>query len=171
MAGLWPAGWRQPDAAAGAAPLILTLALPEALQRATDALRGRLAPEAAAHAPAHLGLFRHLPGLQAAIIEADMRAMATGTAPTFRLGPPQRWDRLWVAPATGLDALRDELAARWHGLLAAPDMGRPRLHISLCGGPDSPPPLPEGPWRACGLLLWQYDKACWRPLVACRFRR
>ena len=45
---------------------MLTLAMPGALQRAADAIRGRLAPEAAARAPAHLGLFRHLPGAELA---------------------------------------------------------------------------------------------------------
>ena len=173
MAGLWPAGWDQPAAAAGPAPLILTVALPAALQRAADGIRGRLAREAAAHAPAHLGLFRHLPGLQAAAIGADVRALAAGPAPAFRLGAPERWGGLWVAPAHGaaLGELREELAERWHGLLAAPDAGRPRLHISLSKGRGAPPGLPVGPWAAPGLLIWQYDQTFWRPLVACRFRR
>ena len=173
MAGLWPAGWERPAAAVGPAPLILTVALPAALQRAADGIRGRLAREAAAHAPAHLGLFRHLPGLQAAAIEADVRAVASGPAPAFRLGAPESWGGLWVAPAHGpaLDELREALAERWHGLLAAPDGGRPKLHISLSKGRQAPPELPAGPWTAQGLLIWQYDQTFWRPLVACRFRR
>ncbi|WP_374386867.1 2'-5' RNA ligase family protein [Sandaracinobacter sp.] len=157
---------------------MLTLALPDALQRAADVIRGRLAPDAAARAPAHLGLFRHLPASQLQPIERDMRAMAAGGAPLFRLGPPRCRDGLWMAPAMGeaLAAMRDDLADRWRGLLAAPDMGRPLLHISLSRGAPPPPALPEGPWAAQGLLLWRHpghqcDGACWSPLVACRFRR
>lgn len=173
MAGLWPAGWDRPAAAVVPAPLILTVALPAALQRAADAVRGKLAPEAAAHAPAHLGLFRHLPGLRVADIEADVRAVANGPAPAFRLGEPEPWSGLWVMPAhsRALEDLREALAERWHGLLAAPDAGRPKLHISLSKGREAPPALPAGPWTAQGLLIWQYDQTFWRPLVACRFRR
>ena len=157
---------------------MLTLAMPGALQRAADAIRGRLAPEAAARAPAHLGLFRHLPGAELAAIVRDLRMVAAQPAPQFGIGRPERWDGLWVAPVSGEGPLRlrDQLADRWHGLLASPDMGRPRLHLSLSRGAEAPPPLPGGPWTAQALLLWRHpghqcDGACWTPLVACRFRR
>ena len=94
-------------------------------------------------------------------------------APEFRLGASEPWNGLWVTPvhSPALDALRETLSACWHGLLAAPDMGRPKLHISLSKTREEPPSLPTGPWIAQGLLLWQYDQTFWRPLVACRFRR
>lgn len=173
MAGLWPAGWNQPGAAS-AAPVILTAALPPALQQAADALRRRLQPEASAHAPAHLTLFRHLPGCLADELLSDMRAICAGTpAPLVRLATPQRWESLWACPVKSPDlaAIRAEFAERWHGLLAPGDIAPPLLHISLCKGADAPPPLAETPWRVPGLLLWQYGKACWTPLVACRFHR
>jgi hypothetical protein len=157
-----------------AAPLILTAALPPALQQAADVLRGRMAPQAAMHAPAHLTLFRHLPGPAVADLLNDMRALAAGsTAPVGRLKVPVRWEGLWVAPlvAPALDALRADLADRWHGLLAPGDLAPPRLHLSLGPGANPPPSLPETEWRVPGLLLWQYGEACWTPLVACRFRR
>ncbi|MGL6043274.1 MAG: hypothetical protein ACRC1J_05070, partial [Sandaracinobacteroides sp.] len=89
------------------------------------------------------------------------------------LGAPVRWEGLWASPASspGLDTLREQLAGRWHGLLAPGDLSRPRLHISLGKGREQPPNLPAAAWRVPGLLLWQYGKACWTPLVACRFRR
>lgn len=175
MTGLWPAGWfsardecnpgRNP-----ASPLILTAALPRALQAAADARRQ---PEAAHHAPAHLGLFRHLPCLQAAELSRDAKAiMAEIEAPFATMLPPVRREGLWVAPAQvpALDELREVLAMRWHGLLAPGDKAPPRLHISLTRATAPPEPLPSGPWRLPGLLLWQYGEACWTPLVALAFR-
>lgn len=179
MAGLWPAGWAARCADPGHAPLILTAALPAALQQAADAVRNRLQPAAARHAPAHLTLFRHLPGGGAAELLRDVRTLAADApAPLVHLGPLQRWeglrgDMLWVAPAASpaLDRLREGLAQRWHGLLVPGDAAPPRFHISLGKGAVPPPSLPEGPWRLSVLLLWQYGETCWTPLVACRFRR
>lgn len=181
MVGLWPAGWapaspgRLPTATA--APLILTVALPDALQRAADAVRGSHAPEAAARTPAHLTLFRHLPGLELPALVSTMRQAVAGAVPTFRVQPPQAWNGRWVAPVegSGLDALRTELAERWHGLLAPGDHGAARLHISLSTGRSAPPALPEGPWRARGLLVWAHQPderggPFWTPLVALAFR-
>lgn len=72
------------------------------------------------------------------------------------------------------DLLREELAQRWHGLLAPGDIAPPRLHVSLQKSARTapPPPVPGGgPWQSPGLLLWQYGKALWTPLVAFAFRR
>lgn len=204
MPGLWPAGWQpgangptrpvaaggaQPVAAGGAQPappaaLILTAALPPALQGQACAARRLLAPEAARRSPAHVTLFRHLPGLQQGSLLNDMRTLANAAAPELRLDPPVRWEKLWVARvrSPALDDLRAELAHRWHGLLAPGDLAPPRLHLSLGPGTQPPLPLPPGPWRVPGLLLWQHsrpssapagerDGAFWTPLVACAFRR
>jgi hypothetical protein len=194
MAGLWPAGWQPGARTAGPSVLILTVALPDALQRQACAFRRQLAPEAARRAPAHVSLFRHLPGLQQDSLVGDMRTVAATPAPLLRLEPPVRWGGLWVARlrSAGLDSLRADLADRWHGLLSPGDLAPPRLHLSLGPGTQPPPPLLEGPWRAPGLLLWQHsgpvgeaasaggqgkpkgrdehDGAFWTPLVACAFR-
>lgn len=72
------------------------------------------------------------------------------------------------------DLLREELAGRWHGLLAPGDIAPPRLHLSLGrGGRTEPPPPPpaEGPHISPALLLWQYGKTVWTPLVTFAFRR
>lgn len=153
-----------------AAPLILSAALPSALQSAADRLRpaGR-----AAHAPAHLSLFRHLPGAERAVLLREARQlMAETAAPVATLLPPVQRERRWLAPvaAPELDVLREAFARRWHGLLAPGDIAPPRLHISLSDAAPSAP-FPPGPWRLPGLLLWQYGEACWTPLVALRFRR
>lgn len=177
MAGLWPAGWTPAHAEAKAAPLILTLALPPALQREADALRHAHAAEAARHAPAHISLFRHLPGQQLQSLSNDLSALARAEeAPSFNVRSPVWREGMWMAPVSSppADFLREELAERWHGLLAPGDIAAPRLHISLARGSraaPSPAALPEGPWRSPALLLWQYGKALWTPLVAFAFRR
>ncbi len=173
MARLWPAGWAPatppsvaaPDAVSVAAPLILTVALPAALQRQADAIRAARTPPAAARAPAHLTLFRHLPGPEAQALCRTLKACTAAPAPAFRLRPPARWNGLWVAPvqAPDLDELRAALAHDWHGLLAPGDRAPPRLHISLGTSSTAPPPLPEGPWAARGLLLWRYTPASGPP--------
>ncbi len=173
MTGLWPAGWegRRGEPKPGAGPLILTVALPPALQRAADTVRPH---EAALHAPAHLTLFRHLPLVQNAALIRDIRTLAAEIeAPSCLLLAPIMRERMWMAPARCpvLDDLRERLAERWHGLLSPGDIASPRLHISLSTGPDRPLPLPPGPWRLPGLLLWQYGEACWTPLVALAFHR
>jgi hypothetical protein len=185
MAGLWPAGWNMGSGEAIdglasrpiPAPLILTIALPPALQQAADALRNAHAAEAARHAPAHISLFRHLPGPQAAPIVNDVESLLRGLpAPSFNVRSPLWQEGMWMAPVSSPDAdcLREDLAQRWHGLLAPGDIAPPRLHLSLKRGSRSEPPPPalaEGPWRSPGLLLWQYGKARWTPLVAFAFRR
>lgn len=167
MTGLWPAGWApcpapgeaRGDARTEAAALILTVALPDALQRQAGLIRSAHLPEAAIRAPAHLTLFRHLPGLEQPALARTLRAVAGGRAPAFKVEPPARWDGRWVAPvrSPALDALRAELADRWHGLLTPPDLAIARLHISLAKGRQAPPALPPGPWQARGLLLWRHD--------------
>ena len=157
-----------------APPLILTLALPPALQRAADSLRPR---EAALHAPAHITLFRHLPGPSFAHLSHDLAALARSTpAPSFNVRSPLWREGMWMAPLYSPDAdlLREELAGRWHGLLAPGDIAPPRLHLSLGRGgrTEPPPPAPaEGPHISPALLLWQYGKTVWTPLVTFAFRR
>jgi hypothetical protein len=189
MAGLWPAGWAPKGPASvtpcsAASPVILTVALPDALQQQACAVRAHRSPDAAGRAPAHISLFRHLPGLHRDALVTDIRALVgSQPAPRLPFDLPVRWGGLWVARARcpELDRLRAELADRWHGLLAPGDLAPPRLHISLGAGRQPPPPLPIGPWRARGLLLWahagpaagqgnEHDGAFWTPLVACAFR-
>lgn len=170
-----------------AAPLILTLALPDALQRQADVVRAAARPDAALRAPAHCTLFRHLPGLRRAEIVRLLQRVRPATQPDLDVLPPVRWGDRWVAPlaAPVVDALRAELADSLHGLLAPGDLAPPRLHISLSDGRAPPPPLLPGPWRARGLLLWRHDGPLaersgygialqrggpfWTPLVAVAF--
>lgn len=177
MTRLWPAGWIAGCAEAKAAPLILTLALPPALQSAADAQRNLHAAEAARHAPAHVSLFRHLPGPSIALISNDLAALARSSrAPSFNVRSPLWREGNWMAPLSSpeADILREDLAGRWHGLLSPGDIAAPRLHLSLSRGPrtePAPPALPQGPFFSPALLLWQYGKAVWTPLVAFAFRR
>ncbi len=190
MAGLWPAGWApvlpevRPSAGGQAGALILTAALPPAVQATADAERCRLYPEGAARAPAHLGLFRHLPGSMADELGRAIRALASQMhPPTFTIGTAQQKNGALMLPVQcpALERLRSALADQWHGLLSPGDLAPPRLHITLAGHrapktavPDINPSMPTGPWRCPGLLLWRvggYGEACWTPLVAWRFHR
>jgi len=190
MVQLWPAGWApgttsgRAVADRGTAPLILTAALPPALQSAADAARCRLYPEGSARAPAHLGLFRHLPGTMADDLGHDVRALAARIpAPVLEIRPARWKNGALMLPilCPALGALRDDLAERWHGLLAPGDRAPPALHITLAGAraprgtaPEMPFEVATGPWRCPGLLLWRaggYGEACWTPLVAWRFHR
>lgn len=177
MAGLWPAGWNMGCAEPKSAPLILTLALPPAPQRAADAARNLHAPQAARHAPAHISLFRHLPGPSFDLLANDLAALTRTTVPpSFNIRSPVWQEGIWMAPVLSPETcdLREALAEHWHGMLAPGDIAAPRLHLTLSRRPRTerpPPALPAGPHSSPALLLWQYGKAAWTPLVAFAFRR
>lgn len=89
--------------------------------------------------PAHLSLFRHLPGPSAALLTADLRRLTRASrAPLFALQPPRLWDRALVIPVQAPDllALRQDLADCWAPMLLPLERGTPRLHITLAAGLD-----------------------------------
>lgn len=163
------------------APLILAVALPPAVQSRLDALRRRHYPRAIA--PAHLSLFRHLPGPQAPALVRDLKRLLAETPP-----PEIRIEgvlHLEGAVAAGvhspaLDALRLRLADWWAPLLLPADSALPRLHITLAAHLFAPaartlaaqlaPQLQPARFIARSLLLWQHDAAGWSPLVRLAFR-
>jgi hypothetical protein len=105
------------------------------------------------------------------------------SAPQMELRPARWKNGALMLPvlSPALDDLREDLAGRWHGLLAPGDVAPPALHITLAGAraprsraPETANENARGPWRCPGLLLWRvggYGEACWTPLVAWRFHR
>lgn len=183
MAGLWPAGWEADPGAATpvAAPLILTAALPPALGAVLDDWRRSHYAQGAARAPAHLTLFRHLPGLQAPLLAADARRVLAQTPPLhLRLAPPALRDGALVVRVRSpmLTALRRALADLWDPWLLPGDRADPDLHVTLAGRKAHPVRLPDRRAGALqaealspGLLLWRHGEPKWTPLVALRHPR
>ncbi len=161
-----------------AAPLILTLALPAPLFARLDALRRAHYPPELNRVPAHLTLFRHLPGPQAPALVRDLRAEArAGAAPLIRLAGPISLGR-GVAirvESPALEELRLRLAERWAPLLVPQDRAPFRPHVTIANklAPGAARTLLEQLRRsfrpetaiATGLLLWRLDGVRWTELV------
>jgi len=119
--------------------LLLLAELPPTVRAAADRWRAVLAPPAAGRMPAHISLFRHLPGPSAAMLVADVRRLVRANrAPMLVLQPPRLWDRALVIPvcAPELLAMRDTLADWWAPMILPNEQGTPRLHITLAAGLD-----------------------------------
>lgn len=172
--------WRE----AVAAPLILTAELPASVARWLNSLRQAHYPGGAARAPAHLGLFRHLPGPQAEAIARDVQRLAADMpAPVVHLEgllKPDSAVALRVC-SPALHALRDRLGDWWQTLLMPGDAAEPRLHITIAAGlapaaarklaADLAPTLSPTRFTSRALLLWQHGEPHWTPLVRLAFRR
>lgn len=183
MPALWPA---EPDSRSQgiAAPLILTAELPASLQASLDGLRRIHYPAGAARAPAHLTLFRHLPGPQLRALVDDARRLAADTpGPSIAITGLNRPDTsvsLKVESA-GLDEFRERLASWWNPLLTPGDAAQARLHITIAAHlqPQAAHHLAamvaggfrpaSFTGRAC--LLWQHAEPRWLPLVRLGFHR
>jgi 2'-5' RNA ligase len=171
-----------------ARPLILTLALPSAVQRALDRLRRTHYPPEHNRVPAHLTLFRHLPGTRAPDLLSALRTEA-GAIRVFpiTLGPVARMGEAVALPARGepLLLLHERLASRFQPLLTPQDRGPFRPHVTLASK-LSPAALaatlaslqasnPVFETQAEGLFLWRFDEertaSPWSLLVRLGFRR
>jgi hypothetical protein len=183
MPSLWPAEPRNAPQAV-AAPLILTAELPPALLARLNALRSKHYPAGAARAPAHLTLFRHLPGPQLRALIDDVRRLALETrCPLVSVAGLQRPDTSVALKVESpeLDEFRERLAVWWSPLLTPGDAAQARLHITLAAHlrPAEARALAttlQGsvgtvrfPVRAC--LLWQHAEPRWLPLVRLGFHR
>ena len=183
MPELWPA---EPHSRfqAVAAPLILTVELPAPLQATLDGLRRAHYPMGAAQAPAHLTLFRHLPGPQLRALADDARRLAADTpCPDVAIPGLSRPDTSvsLKVESLGLEEFRERLADWWSPLLTPGDAAPARLHLTIAAHlkPQAARHLAatlEGQFcrtsftaRAC--LLWQHAEPRWLPLVRLSFRR
>lgn len=116
------------------APLILTAQLPQDLHRALTALRRAHFPPERNFLEAHVTLFHALPPMCEGEVADWCRQMAARYAPVageitgvMSLG---RGTAIALASA-GMVALRDDLAARLHGMLTAQDQHGVRLHVTI----------------------------------------
>jgi 2'-5' RNA ligase len=171
-----------------ARPLILTLAFPAQVQRALDRLRRTHYPRAYNHVPAHLTLFRHLPGTQAPNLLTALRTEASATRVfPVSLGPVTRLGSAIVLTARSdtLAALHARLASRFQPLLTPQDRAPFRPHVTLANKLDDialaqaqralEAANPRFDTQAEALLLWRFDEdrpqSPWTLLVRLGFRR
>lgn len=158
--------------AASASPvqgsLLLTLGFDRPNQAALESLRRAAWPEARPGVPAHLTLFRQLPGGQAPAIVAEIRTELRGRQPfpVLFLPPRARGDAVFL-PARGEDLLdlHGALRHRLFALLRPQERLEPDLHVTLAAGrsprdaADLAGKLGRAPVpvlaRAEALLLWR----------------
>lgn len=116
------------------APLILAAELPRDLQAWADRLRRAHFPPERNHLDAHVTLFHALPPSCEAELRDCCAALARENAPvTARLEGVMKLGKgtALAISSPAMLALRDELAARFHGLLTPQDEHRPRLHVTV----------------------------------------
>ena len=162
------------DPSDGEDPLILTLALDEASLARFDAERREFFPPRLNRIPAHVTLFHHLPGAEAAAVMGALRGACAGQGPVaarvtevFPLGRGVAY-RLETPEVA---ALRAGLARVWEGWLTPQDRQPWRPHVTVqnkvtpAEARDTLAQLQAGfvPWeaRAEGLLLWRYKGGPW----------
>jgi len=163
------------DGGAPGAPLIVTLGLHADDQARFERLRTLHFPAGRNLIPAHVTLFHHLPGLEAAAIRRclDEHCAALQQFPVSASG--LRFLGRGVAyalDAPALAALRARLAREWSGWLTAQDQQgyRPHLTIQNKATPEAARTLLQSmqagfaPFtvRAEALLLWRYLGGPWQ---------
>jgi hypothetical protein len=117
----------------GAAPLIVTAELPEALQSRADQLRRAHYPPERNHVPAHVTLFQALPPSVEDELRDALAAEARAKPVRARLEGIMNLGRGTALRIESPDmiALWDRLAERFHGLLTPQDEHLPRLHVTI----------------------------------------
>lgn len=166
------------------APLILTAMLPPDLHRWATALRQAHFPPERNFLEAHVTLFHAIPGAHEAEVREVCAAIAAEQPPVparllagvMNLG---RGTALKLESPAML-AVRDRLAARFHGLLTAQDQHRPRLHVTVqnkVAPADAKalqallaPQLAERAFAFPGLSLFAYRGGPWEHVQDWRFR-
>lgn len=159
-----------------AAPLILSLALDDALFAAADGLRRAHFPPERNHLPAHVTLFHHLPGDRLDAVAADLAAACGSMAvPEATLAKVR-----FLGKGVAIDLacppvveLRNALAKRWDADLTPQDRQRYAPHMTVQNKADPAAARRlfhdlQATWspltgRATGLLLWHYRGGPWEP--------
>ena len=155
------------------APLILTLALHPDNQARFERLRQLCFPAGRNMIPAHVTLFHHLPGQEAAAVSDTVAARCA--VPPFPVAVPGlRFLGRGVAYAlesSSLAALRASLAREWEGWLTPQDRQGWRPHVTIQNkvSPEAARALHANlqaafaPFtvRAEGLDLWRYLGGPW----------
>jgi hypothetical protein len=147
-----------------------------------NAMRRKHYPPDRNRVPAHLTLFRSLPP---SAEEEARRSLGRATScrrPQAEISGIMDLDSgvALKVQSPELEAIRDELAAEFHGLLSAQDQGRWAPHVTIQNKVEPRVArslvrqLREGfeprPLEISGLRLVRYKDGAWEPLSRSRFR-
>lgn len=164
-------------------PIILTAKMADQDFAYADRLRRQYYPIERNNVPAHITLFRHLPGRYAPELIGLLRDV------TQQLRAPKAMlaDILKMSGGVALRieseellAIREVIAEHFHGLLTQQDQGHPRLHITIqnkvkteiakeCYTALSSEFQPR-PLIITGLQSHRYDDGGWEDMPAMPFR-
>lgn len=165
---------------AGALIVLAELAKPDFAW--LDALRRSHYPRDRNRVPAHLTLFHALPPSAEAEARRSLARAACAPAPRAEISGVMDLDSgvALRVHSPGLERLRAEIAAEFHGLLSAQDRGRWAAHVTIQNKAEprvahallremreSFEPRPLG---IAGLQLVGYVQGEWEPLANWRFR-
>jgi 2'-5' RNA ligase len=167
---------------AGPHPLIVTALLDRLAFARLDALRRAHYPAERNLVPAHITLFHHLPGMQAAAIDRRLAATAQAERPIDARVAGLRNLGRGVAlriDSPELETLRAELAEVWADWLIPQDRQRFAPHVTIQNKVDAAAARTLhdrlrndfAPWRLRidGLTLWAYRDGRWDHLKDYRF--
>lgn len=147
-----------------------------------DTLRRRHYPPDRNRVPAHLTLFRSLPPSAEAEVRRSLSRAASAAAPHAEIIGAMDLDRGVALRVSSeeLERIRDELAAEFHGLLSAQDVGRWTPHVTIQNKVEPRAArrllqqmraeLEPRPLKIGGLQLIRYMQGKWEPLASYRFR-
>lgn len=165
------------------APIIMTAEMGDADFAWANALRRRHFPPERNYLDAHVTLFHHLPpGHLAEAKERVKRLTAEFAPPEATLDSVMQLGRgvAYRIRSPGLLALREELAAQFHGLLTPQDQATRRLHVTVQNKVE--PAEAKGlyrelaasfeprPFALVGLALHRYLGGPWEKIGGWRFR-
>ncbi|MBX0290320.1 2'-5' RNA ligase family protein [Hymenobacter sp. HSC-4F20] len=164
------------------APLILTLALDAGSQQHFNGLRQRYFPPERNYLQAHVTLFHHLPGAQAAALSDHLAQVAAATSPLPLQVAGLRFLGRGVAyqlHTPELQVLHQALQQKWAAWLTPQDQQRLKPHVTVQNKVD--PAVARAlhqelteqfqPFKATGtgFTLWLYRGGPWEELQQFRF--
>jgi hypothetical protein len=147
-----------------------------------DALRRRHYPPERNRAPAHLTLFRALPPSVEGEVRRSLARAASAPAPRAEISGVMDLDSgvALRVHSPELEAIRDQLAADFHGLLTSQDSGPWTAHVTIQNKIEPKlarallKQLREGfeprPIAIAGLRLVRYVDGKWEDVAAWKFR-
>lgn len=160
-----------------ARPLVVTLALPDAVQTELDALRQRWFPSGRTAVGAHLTLFHAVPGGLEDQVRADLAEAAAPGPVALRLSSVMSLGRAAAYAVDSPDLARrhDGLQRAWWSHLTRQDQQRLRAHVTLQNKVE--PAVARATVEALragfspsdveapGFDLWRYDGGPWTHLA------